>query len=150
MIIPHNKVPEIKGHHAKSMAIMLGIALIAVSFIVIPRFVFGMGVGRWMGIPIFCAPVAFFIFIFIRSRYASCPDCLRRMEKSRNVLVIEPRKVLGKYQCSPWNIFHCRFCDKDWRIPAIKVGVKGAIHRISEEEKDRIEQAGVGDAEEDA
>jgi hypothetical protein len=53
--------------------------------------------------------------------------------------VIEDHRVFGRYGCSPWNVFCCDFCQKEWRVPAIAVGEGGSVSR---KEYERIEQAG--------
>jgi hypothetical protein len=121
------------------MPYLVGAAAVGVASVIIPTEVFGMDFTWAMGAPFMCVPVVFLLIMISRSSAASCPECQRKMIKKESIDVIEEHSVFGRHGCSPWNVFRCDFCQKEWRVPAIAIGEGGSVSRV---EYERIEQAG--------
>ena len=134
--------PEITGHHGKSMLYLFLAIAISVGSFIIPTQVFGMELSFVMGIPMFSIPFTFLFIMLCRSENAVCPECSKKMKKKRKIEVVEDIEAFGRYQCSPYNVFFCDSCGKDWRVPAIAIGEGGSISR--KQYKEMIEPDVVG------
>lgn len=53
--------------------------------------------------------VVFIATLFIRTRFACCPECKRKMKNTISLTIDN----------SEWEVFECNQCDKKWRIPGV-------------------------------
>jgi hypothetical protein len=131
-------VPELQRYHLKSMGylgIVLGIGLI----LAILAWTFGDSVMPFVFPAFFTLPLFMLGIMFWRTLFVKCPECDLPMNKNEVIQVVEPDKILGRYTYAPWNVFHCKACDKKWRVPAIAIGEGRSI---SQKEYEKIEQSG--------
>lgn len=133
-------VPELKGYHLKSMG-YLGLVFLAALCLAGLAWAFGEAIMPVVLPVFFSLPLFMFGIMIWRTASVHCPDCKRKMQKTKRIEVIEDEKAFGRYPYSPWNIFVCSFCDKEWRVPAIAIG-EG--HSISQKDYQKLEQDRAG------
>ncbi|ADE53595.1 hypothetical protein [Coraliomargarita akajimensis] len=134
--------PELKGYHLQSMGYL---ALVFLAALCLAGLAWGFGdiVMPFVLPAFFTLPVFMFGIMIWRTTSVHCPDCNRKMHKTKRIEVIEDQSAFGRYPYSPWNVFECASCDKGWRVPAIAIG-EGHSVSLAEYQKIKQDRAGNG------
>jgi len=117
--------PELQGHHKQSV-VYLTIVGLPVVIVMIALKIEGFLMPAFL--PIVCTFSLIFLGIWIwRAFSARCSECKGGIKKKGRLYVVEQHKVCGSYPSTPWNVFYCEGCKKEWRVPAIHLNEKTSL-----------------------